>query len=195
MASIVFSIYAVLNHVELTYDIFNLVFCIVLISMALQGTLLPKMSSLMSMIDNNVDVRRTFNDYQEESDINFIKTTVTMLHPWANHRLQDISIPPDFLVVLIIRKGRTFLAPNGSTKILPEDVLILAAREFQNRDNLTLQEIAVGGKHKFCNKLLKDLKLPSGHLIVMIKRNEETIIPAGNTKIYSGDTLVMAHYD
>lgn len=195
VASIVFSIYAVLNHVDLTYNIFNLVFCVVLISMALQGTLLPKMSSLLSMIDNNVDVRRTFNDYQEESDINFVKTTISLLHPWANHRLQDVSIPPDFLVVLIIRKNHTFLVPNGSTVILPEDVLIIAAREFQNRANLTLQEISVGGKHRFANKLLRDLKLPVGTLIVMIKRGEDTIIPAGNSKIYSGDTLVMAHYD
>ena len=97
--------------------------------------------------------------------------------------------------MLIIRKNHTFLVPNGSTVILPEDVLIIAAREFQNRANLTLQEISVGGKHRFANKLLRDLKLPAGTLIVMIKRGEDTIIPAGNSKIYNGDTLVMAHYD
>ena len=195
VASIVFSIYAVLNQIHLTYDLFNLVFCVVLISMALQGTLLPKVSSLLSMIDNNSDVRRTFNDYQEESDINFIKSTVTLLHPWANHRLQDVAIPPDFLVVLIIRKKQQFLVPSGSTMILPEDVLIIAAREFQNRANLTLREETVNGMHRFCNKLLKDLVLPSGTLVVLIRRSEETIIPSGSTKIYSGDTLVMAHYD
>ena len=48
VASIVFSIYAVLNHVDLTYNIFNLVFCVVLISMGVQGTLLPKMWALLS---------------------------------------------------------------------------------------------------------------------------------------------------
>lgn len=80
-ASIVFAIYAVLHNAPLTYDLFDLVFCIVLLSMGIQGTLLPHMAHHVAMIDDNADVRRTFNDYQEESDICFIKLHLDEGHP------------------------------------------------------------------------------------------------------------------
>ena len=41
VASIVFAIYAVLGEIELHYNLFNLVFCIVILSLGIQGTLLP----------------------------------------------------------------------------------------------------------------------------------------------------------
>ena len=41
VASIVFAIYVVLRQVHLGYNLFNLVFCIVLLSISIQGTLLP----------------------------------------------------------------------------------------------------------------------------------------------------------
>ena len=41
VASIVFAIYAVLRGVPMKYDLFNLVFCIVLLSISIQGSLLP----------------------------------------------------------------------------------------------------------------------------------------------------------
>ena len=73
VASIVFAIMAVLGGVEMKYDLFNLVFCIVLLSISIQGTLLPRVAERLAMIDQAGDVSKTFNDYQEESDIDFIK--------------------------------------------------------------------------------------------------------------------------
>ncbi len=194
VASIVFAIYAVLNRVPLTYNLFDLVFCIVLLSMALQGTLLPRMSSLLNMIDENADVRRTFNDYQEENDISFIKIHMDEHHPWTNKMLRDIITPPDFLIALIIRQEVGFMVPGGDTVILPGDLLVIAAREFENRANLTLREVPVTAKHKFCNKTLRELDTPTGTLVVMIKRLEQTIIPCGDTCIQDGDTLVIARF-
>ena len=62
-----------LRQVPLGYNLFNLVFCIVLLSISIQGTLLPWISGKLQMIDENADVRRTFNDYQEEESISFVK--------------------------------------------------------------------------------------------------------------------------
>ena len=194
VASIVFAIYAVLNQVKLTYNLFDLVFCIVLLSMALQGTLLPHMASFMGMIDENADVRRTFNDYQEENDVSFIKIHMDENHPWAHQKLRDIITPPDFLIALIARQGEGFMVPGGDTEILPGDLLVIAAREFENRANLTLREVPVTAKHKFCHKALRELDTPAGTLIVMIQRCGQTIIPCGDTQVEEGDTLVVAHY-
>ena len=65
VASIVFAIMAVLGGVEMRYDLFNLVFCIVLLSISIQGTLLPRVAERLAMIDQAGDVSKTFNDYQE----------------------------------------------------------------------------------------------------------------------------------
>ena len=73
VASIVFSIYVVLADIPMTYNLFNLVFVIVLLSLAGQGTLLPTVAEKLKMIDKNTNVLRTFNDYQEENEVSFIR--------------------------------------------------------------------------------------------------------------------------
>ena len=123
VASIVFAIMAVLQGAETRYNLFNLVFCIVLLSISLQGSLLPR----VSMIDHTADVSKTFNDYQEESDIDFIKIHLDKNHPWNGKTLKELPLPSDLLVVMIARREET-IVPNGSTVLLPGDLLVLAAR-------------------------------------------------------------------
>ena len=94
---------------------FNLVFCIVLLSISIQGTLLPWVSSKLSMIDENEDVSKTFNDYEEESDIDFIKVLISKAHSWCGRTLSELALPSDLLIVMIIRDNTT-IVPNGSTK-------------------------------------------------------------------------------
>ena len=57
-ASIVFAIGAVLAEVDITYNLYNLVFCMVLLSISIQGTLLPFAAKKLSMIDPTADIDR-----------------------------------------------------------------------------------------------------------------------------------------
>ena len=191
VASIVFAIMAVLQGAETRYNLFNLVFCIVLLSISLQGSLLPRVSAKLSMIDHTADVSKTFNDYQEESDIDFIKIHLDKNHPWNGKTLRELPLPSDLLVVMIARKEET-IVPNGSTVLLPGDLLVLAARAFEDRENLFLQEIVVEKGHKWVGRSLRQIPTRSDTLIVMIKRGNETIIPGGSTILQAGDTLVIA---
>ncbi len=145
------------------------------------------------MIDDTIDVRKTFTDYQEESDITFIKISMTKDHHWVNHALKDIVTPKELLIVLILRNG-TSLIPNGNTTILSGDLLVLAGQAFQDRENMTLYEIVIDKNHKWNCKKLKDLSLPPNMLIVMIRHQKRTIIPDGNTTIAENDTLVIAKF-
>lgn len=190
-ASIVFAIMAVLQGAMLRYDLFNLVFCIVLFSIAFQGTLLPWISRKLGMIDETSDVRKTFTDYQEESDINFVKITIGNTHPWKGKRLREILSLKGLLVVMILRGEKT-LVPHGETRVCEGDILVLAAREFEGSDTLELREISVDRNHKWNGKRIQELNLPSGSLIVMIQRKNQTIIPRGNTLIKEQDVLVEA---
>ena len=191
VASIVFAIMAVLQGAETRYNLFNLVFCIVLLSISLQGSLLPRVSAKLHMIDHTADVSKTFNDYQEESDIDFIKIHLDKNHPWNGKTLRELPLPSDLLVAMIARREET-IVPNGSTVLLPGDLLVLAARAFEDRENLFLQEIVVEKGHKWVGRSLRQIPTRSDTLIVMVKRGNETIIPGGSTILQAGDTLVIA---
>lgn len=193
VASIVFAITAVLSKVPLEYNIFNLVFCIVLLSISIQGTLLPKIAAKLNMIDDTNDVRKTFTDYQEESDIRFIKIHINGNHPWISKAISELPIPKEFLIVLILRDGKE-LVPNGSTVVEQGDLMVIAAQEFNDRQSLSMQEIIIDSNHSWVNQSLKQITLDEGSLVIMIKRNETTVIPDGGTLILPDDTLVIAKH-
>lgn len=62
-ASIVFAIMATTNPAYTSNDIFHMVFCIVLFSILIQGSLIPLIAKRLDMIDEESDVMKTFNDY------------------------------------------------------------------------------------------------------------------------------------
>ena len=193
VASIVFAIYAVLSGVPMKYNLFNLVFCIVLLSLAFQGALLPAVCRKLKMIDRNADVLRTFNDYREVNDVSFVKIPEGEDHPWSNGKVSQLPLPKDFLIVLVMRKEEK-IVPNGDTVILPGDLLVIAARAFEDRENLTLREITVDKNHRCKGKTLEQVEIPQRILIIMVQRGGQTIIPRGDTLIEERDMLVAAQF-
>ena len=194
VASIVFAIYAVLYQVDLPFDLFNLVFCIVLFSLSIQGSLLPWISKKCHMINHQVDILRTFNDYQENNDISFVKMKIDKNHQFRNKKLKDINYAHDLLVILIARNRQTII-PNGDTEILEGDLLVFAAKTFENRENICLDETHIHSSHRWKNKLIKDISLPSDQLIIMIQREDQSIVPNGTTSILENDILVTIQTD
>lgn len=190
-ASVVFAISAVLSGTQMRYDLYNLVFCIVLFSISVQGTLLSKVAKKLGMIDPNEDIGKTFNDYQEESDIQFIKLHLNPGHPWCGHTLSEFSFPSDLRVAMIAR-DQTTIVPDGNTRLKAGDLLVLAARAFEDRENLSLCEVVVDRKGKWVNMPLCDIPVPNRRMIILIKRGVETVIPTGDTVIRPGDVLVFA---
>lgn len=193
-ASIVFAISAVLSGVETTYNLYNLVFCIVLLSMLIQGTLLPRVAGKLSMIDEQGDISKTFTDYQEERDISFIKIHLEPGHPWRGRTLRELMPLKDLLIVMVVR-GEDTIVPNGDTRLEEGDLLVLAAYPFEERENLSLSELTVKRGHRLANRTLADIaSAPNGpkYLIVLIQRGQETVIPTGSTVILPGDVLILA---
>ena len=52
----------------------------------------------------------------------------------------------------------------------------------------------IDNDHLYKNETLKNIKLDNGELILMIQRDESTIIPDGNTLILTNDTLVVVKH-
>lgn len=191
VASIVFAIYAVstLGETALPYDLFSIVFVVVIISMLVQGTLLPLMSKKMRMLGDSDNVLRTFTDFSEESDVSFVKVVVGENHPWAGKKLKQCVMPREFLVVLLLR-GEEVIVPNGNTLVNAGDVLVTAAPEFENYEDFGMFEEFIGKNHPWAGKKIRELELAPGTLIAMIKRGAGTVIPYGATEIRQGDSLV-----
>lgn len=192
-ASIVFAIQAVLSNIELTYNLYNLVFCIVIMSISIQGTFLPLVAKKLSMIDQTTDVGHTFNDYQEDSDISFIKLHLKETHSWCNQTLEQLQLPSELLVSMIIRREE-ILIPTGQTMLEAGDLLVLAARSFDDREHLVLHEIVVENKKQYSNKTLSQIGQTHTPRIILIKRGMDTIIPSGKTEIKAGDILVVSQF-
>ncbi len=189
-SSIVFAIMAKVDPAYLKNDVFHIVFCIVLLSIAFQGTLLPKVAEKLQMIDASADVLKTFNDYQEEKDVQFIRLFISLTHPWCSLSLKELVLPPEMLVVSI-QRGKKILVPKGDTVIQMGDTLVITAPAFHDNQKLNLQEIQIPADHSWNNRLLCEITMPPDTLVVMGKRNGEVFVPNGDTRIQEGDTLVL----
>lgn len=193
-ASVVFALYVVTSGAQtwLPFNIFDLVFVVVLLSLVVQGSLLPALARALDMIDANANVMRTFNDFQEESDLSLIKIKVDPTHPWIGRALRDVPTPRDLIVVLILRHGNERVVPGGDTVIEAGDLLVYAAPTFEARDDFKLREVHVGEHHRWAGKLLRELPDTSRIVIVMLKRGDQSIIPNGDTHIEAGDLAFIA---
>lgn len=191
-ASIVFAIIAVISPAYTKFDIFHIVFCIVLFSIAIQGTLIPAAAKKLNMIDEKNNVMKTFNDYTEEVPIQFIQLIIRNEHPWKNLMIKDIPSPPDTLIVLIIR-NKQIIVPSGDTKILENDILVMSAQAFKYAEKISLNEITIIQNHDWLNKTVEELNLMPEKLIVMIQREGKIIIPTGQTLIQLNDIIVVTN--
>ena len=188
-ASIVFAIVAVLDPAVMSHDIFHLVFFIVLFSILVQGTLLPQVASLFKMTDSSSDVMKTFTDYTADNPVRFIRFKIRDGHPWANTEIRNITLPPDTLLVLVIR-GKRKIIPNGKLKLLPGDKIILSGKAIGHIDGINLYEKVLTHGDAWVDMPISRIRTGSD-LIIMIKRGDKVIIPRGSVKLRDGDTLVI----
>lgn len=195
-ASIVFAIFAETYGVVINNDIFHIIFFIALFSVAAQGAVTPILAKKLELIDSEESVLKTFNDYKENKSTKLIEVTIDENNIIANKTIMDANIPDDILVVMIKRKGDVFV-PNGSTEIMPGDILVLCGNkfkffnEYKEEKSTTLTEISISDKSNIVNKSIKEANLSKDILIVMIKRDGEILIPNGSTIILADDILVI----
>lgn len=57
--------------------------------------------------------------------------------------------------------------------------------------NATIDKVVISERSNVVNKTLKEILLPKEALISAVKRNEEVIIPDGNTRLEVGDQVII----
>lgn len=188
-SSIVFAIMVMASGVSVSYDLYHIVFMVSLFSVAVQGTLLPFAARKLKMVDEMADVRKTFNDYQEESAITLMRMYIPAGHNWVNKLVKDVSMPTGSLAIMIKRGGETIIT-KGDTRIMAGDDIILSVPAYEPAEHEKLDEIHIDRNHEWCDKSISELHLPPNQLLAMIIRGDENLIPDGKTVIRENDIVV-----
>lgn len=192
-ASVVFAIMATPAATHITDDnsmLFNIVLTVVLISIALQGSMIPWVSRKLGMIDKDEDIMKTFTDYSEETDVCFVQLEITEKDQWNGKVVKDLPIPNDTIVAVVIRDGKA-VVPSGKTRILAGDKVIMSAIEFDDQNVIHLSERKIEKGNEWIGKKVFQYSPQSDELIVLIRRGDNVIIPRGGTVICEGDIMVI----
>ena len=176
---------------DMNVDLFNIVFCIVLLSITIQGSLLPAVAGWLDMIDDSVDVMKTFNDYVEDTDVQFGRITIKEGSAWEGKQIRELGLPKNLLIAMILRDGQKVL-PRGNTKIKKGDSVVIITKSFE--DNHTfLEEHTIKPGSKWVGQRIMDYDRADAGVVVMIRRGDKNTIPDGNTVLQASDVLVLCH--
>lgn len=190
-AAIAFAIMAVNQNIPFEIDIFHIVFGICILSTLIQGSLMASVSKKVDMIDPNDSVLKTFNSYQDKSEIAFIETSIKYNCNLNGKTLAEISPIFDIIVAKLIRNGKQ-IVPKGDTVVQPGDRIIIGGKEYFDSSGKDLLEITLYDNHPWTNKKVIDIDLHHRTLIVMLLDNKNNVvIPTGQTVLKSGDKLVL----
>lgn len=190
-ASIVFAIMATVHDAQTPGDLFHMVFLIVLLSITFQGSLLAPVARWLGMCDQNIDDSKSFSDYSDQVKLYFINLEMYEGHPWEGKQLNEVNLPPDMLVVMLLREKENVLQ-GGSTVFQSGDSVILVAPAYQYEVGLQLQEQHIDKNSPWVGKSIAAFSPKKEELVVMILRNDEAVFPKGDTKIQADDVLVIS---
>jgi potassium/hydrogen antiporter len=127
---IVFATYPLLAGIEKAELIFNLVFFISVTSVLLQGTTLSYVARLLHVAVPEKAKRRIGLDFELNDNIKSeMQEIILGKHSKAvGKRIVELPIPPT-VNILAIKRSDVFIAPNGSTKLMANDILHVLAED------------------------------------------------------------------
>ena len=121
---ILFALYTVLEGVDGSSEIFNIVFTITLLSLLVQGMTISPMARLLRLsIDDDPDVETFGMEIPEEMGI--LRDHIVAEQDLAGgDTLRDLHLPHGIRVVMVRRDAR-YLVPHGSMKLMVGDRLVI----------------------------------------------------------------------
>ena len=121
---ILFALYAVIEGVNGSNEIFNMVFIITLMSLLVQGMTISPMARLLNMsIDDDPDVETFGMEIPEEMGM-LRDHIVSEADLEGGDTLRDLHLPHGIRVVMV-RRDAKYLVPHGSMKLMEGDRLVI----------------------------------------------------------------------
>ncbi len=128
VASIVFATFALAAGIPFAGTLFNIVFFICLMSILIQGAMIPVLANKLKLVDTTESIFITFNDYPEDSGAKLAEIKVDKNHPWNDTSIMDANIPESILVVMV-KRGTEVITPKGSTTLQNGDILVVTSND------------------------------------------------------------------
>lgn len=175
----------------LSHDIFNIVFGIVLLSISIQGWLLPFVARRLGQIDSGMDVMKTFSDFSEETDLQFSEITIDGSSPWVGQTVAGLRLPRKILLCRVRRSTGEIVVPKGNTVLLEGDRVMICTMAYRGSGQVRLVERSVSAGGKFDGKTVVELPFSENEQLVLIRRGGEDVIPHGATRLLPGDVLIL----
>lgn len=120
---IIFATYPVVEHIDGAEMLFNIVFFVTLISMAVQGTTVSGMANALGLAYEERET--SFGEaLQERMTAAFTEVEVNGQLLGLGRKLSDITLPDNTLVVMICRDGDYFV-PRGNAELIEGDKLLV----------------------------------------------------------------------
>ncbi len=190
-AAIAFAIMAVNSDAIVSVDVYHIVFGICVLSSLVQGSLMPPAAKKWNMLDPNDTVLQTFNYYQNKREIGFLETRIHPNSRLIGTKVKDLNLTFDYIVAKIERDGKT-IVPRGHITIEENDLIVLGGEIHFDESGQDLLEFTIPKGHKWANKHIKDLDLPSDRLVIMVQRDDgEIIVPIGDVLLLEDDNVIM----
>lgn len=133
---VVFATYPLIAGIEKADMIFNIVFFISLTSVLIQGTTLPLVAKWLHVALPVSAKPKKLTDIFLSDTPKKIKAEIEIQENGyaAGKKIVDLAFPHT-AVIAMIKRGETYIMPNGSTEIKPKDILIILS---DNRESLDL---------------------------------------------------------
>lgn len=125
---IVLATYPFLEELESSVLIFNTVFFIVLTSVLIQGTTLPKMAKLMGVSEHKEEVESTPIIASPLMQHTLKQFYIPQYSNAIDKSIAELELPHEFLI-LLIRRGEENIKPTGSTLFSEGDMLLIKCEE------------------------------------------------------------------
>lgn len=129
-------------------------------------------------------------EYGQEADVHFIRIHLTARDPWVNKSIAQLHLP-ERVIVAVVQRNHRFLVPRGNLVLRQDDVMVLAAESFQDKEHIRLKEIILQKNNPWNGQRIRDLDISRHSVIVLVKRKERVLIPNGNLILREGDMVIL----
>ena len=121
---ILFALYTVIEGVDGSSEIFNIVFTVTLLSLLVQGMTVSPMARLLNLsIDDDPEVETFGMEIPEEMGM-LRDHIVEEMDLERGDTLRDLHLPHGIRVVMV-RRGQKYIVPHGSMKLMIGDHLVI----------------------------------------------------------------------
>lgn len=133
---------------------------------------------------------KNMNHVGEKKDMQFIKIPIREGDSWVGKRVGELRLPRR-VIMAMIKRGGNIIIPRGDIMILEEDVIILGAEPYEEKEEIHLTEFVLRDDNPWVGQKIRDLDISRHSIIILIKRKNKVRIPNGNFVLKEWDHVFM----